>query len=186
MAETWKIPPYPLRWPLTDDQGKTIDTLHFRPILHGEHAEVLAQHEDEDDILLALLELTTGQPVALLERLKKPDYNSLARRVFELVNQDAPHFMSEEIDPDNPCLLVPIMVGGRPVTKLNIEVPGLKVSREMKKYDDAQKRAEFITAACTGLHLPDLAELSVPDWNHLQRRLDAFLNEPADSFPLAT
>lgn len=186
MSETWTIPPYPLRWPLKDDQGRTVDTLTFRPILHGEHAEVLAKHTDDDDRLIALLELATGQTPALLETLRKPDYNSLAARIAELVNQDAAHFMSETIDPDNPRLLVPIDTGGQRLERLTIEVPSLKASREMQKIGDPQKRSEFITAHCTGLMLPDLAELSVPDWNQLQGRLDDFLNEPASSFPLAT
>ena len=186
MAETWNIPPYPLRWPLKDGQGKTVDTLHFRPILHGEHVEVLDAHEDDDDRLLALLELATGAPVSLLETLRKPDYNSLAVRIAEMVNKDAAHFMAEKLDADNPRLLVPLDVGGRRIDQLTIEVPTLKASREMQKIDDPRKRSEFITAHCTGLMVPDLAELSAPDWNQLQQRLDDFLNAPASSFPLAT
>ena len=35
-------------------------------------------------------------------------------------------------------------------------------------------RAEFITAHCTGLMIPDLAGLTVPDWTELQERIDDF------------
>ena len=48
------------------------------------------------------------------------------------------------------------------------------------------ERAEFITAHCTGLMIPDLAGLTVPDWTELQERIDDFLNKPADFFRNAT
>jgi hypothetical protein len=56
----------------------------------------------------------------------------------------------------------------------------------MKKLATNKERAEFITAHCSGLMLPDLAGLTVPDWTQLQERIDDFLNQPADFFRSAT
>jgi hypothetical protein len=56
----------------------------------------------------------------------------------------------------------------------------------MRKLGTAKERAEFITAHCTGLMIPDLASLTVPDWTALQGRIDDFLNQPAAFFRNAT
>jgi hypothetical protein len=56
----------------------------------------------------------------------------------------------------------------------------------MKKLATPAERAEFITAHCTGLMLPDLALLTVPDWTQLQGRIDDFLNKPAAYFQKTT
>jgi hypothetical protein len=62
----------------------------------------------------------------------------------------------------------------------------LRATKAMKKLKTAKERAEFITAHCTGLMLPDLASLTVPDWTQLQVRIDDFLNKPAAFFRSAT
>lgn len=183
---TWTIDPYTLRWPLTAADGTAIDTLHLRPILHGDHARIIEQFSDDDDRLIQLLAVSSGVDATVLEELRRPDYNSLAARIAELVTQSAEHFMDETrastLDVDAPELLLPITVNGQDVISLALKVPTLKASRLMSQYKTAYERAEFITAHCTGLMLPDLAQLSVPDWNALQERINDFLNEPADSF----
>lgn len=183
---TWTIDAYPLHWPLTTADGSTIDTLKLRPILHGDHARIIESYADDDDRLIQLLSVSSGVDASVLEELRRPDYNSLAARIAELVTQDSSHFMDDarvsRQDPDAPELLLPITVNGEQITSLTLSVPTLKASRLMAKYKTAYERAEFITAHCTGLMLPDLALLSVPDWNALQERINDFLNEPADSF----
>ena len=62
----------------------------------------------------------------------------------------------------------------------------LRATKVMKKLATNKERAEFITAHCTGLMIPDLAGLTVPDWTQLQERIDDFLNQPADFFRSAT
>lgn len=187
---SWTIPAHPLRWPLTLPDGTKLAEVTLRPILHGEHADVMATHEDDDDRFLALLEVASGLPQTTLEQLKRPDYTSLEHRVFDLVTKSAPHFMqaadSRAYDADAPKLLHPIKDGQQTIDALTLEVPSLSVTRTMKRITDPVKRAEFITSHCTGLALPLIADLSCPDWNALQERLNAFLNEPADSFPSET
>lgn len=183
---TWTIDAYSLHWPLTAADGTTIDTLALKPILHGDHARIIDAYNDDDDRLIQLLSVSSGVDTSVLEELRRPDYNSLAVRIAELVTQDAAHFMDSDRaahqDPDAPELLLPITVNGEQITSVTLSVPTLKASRLMSKYKTAYERAEFITAHCTGLMLPDLALLSVPDWNTLQERINDFLNETADSF----
>jgi hypothetical protein len=89
-------------------------------------------------------------------------------------------------DPDDVSLLQPLAVAGRTLTTLKLEMPVLRATKAMKKLKTPKERAEFITAHCTGLMIPDLALLTVPDWTQLQVRIDDFLNKPAAFFRSAT
>lgn len=200
---SWKPAPHTLRWPLTvDDEQLTALTL--RPILHGEHADLIARMEahkadkanegkpladDEYDhlVFLSLATLATGLDEKTLLKLKKPDFNGLAQRVFELVSAKSLAFMDAEqraeVEPDAPLLLVPVKCSdGITREAIALEVPDLETTQMMRKISDRRERAEFITAKCTGLIAHDLAQLTVPDWNTLQARLNDFLNETGDFF----
>jgi hypothetical protein len=83
-------------------------------------------------------------------------------------------------------LLLPLEAAGRTLTELPLEMPALRATKVMKKLATNKERAEFITAHCTGLMIPDLSGLTVPDWTELQERIDDFLNQPADFFRNAT
>lgn len=194
---SWTPQPHPLNWPL-EIAGETRDALPLRPIRHGEHAELLkkdatAKAKDgkglgDTALFLALASLATGLEEATLKRLKRPDYNGLQRRVLELVSQDADHFLEalpegEEDDPDAPRLLEPLIrPDGRTLERIPLEVPDLETTLLMEKIGDRYEAAEFITAKCTGLTVQELAEMTVPDWNALQGRIDAFLNQAGDFF----
>ncbi|WP_343794947.1 hypothetical protein, partial [Sphingomonas trueperi] len=96
---SWKPAPHPLRWPLTVDDT-TLAELPLRPILHGEHAELMrrldslkserpAEGKPLEDIefdelaFLSLASMTTGLKEGDVKRLKRPDFNGLASRVLE-------------------------------------------------------------------------------------------------------
>ncbi|MCW6036831.1 phage tail assembly protein [Spirulina subsalsa FACHB-351] len=204
----WKPAPHPLRWPLTV-ADETLTALPLRPILHGEHADLIARMEahkaeqaaqgkplDDDEydnqVFLALAVLTTGLDEKTLLKLKRPDFNGLAQRVFELVSAKSTAFMDADMqarasDPDAPPLLVPIKCSdGITRDAITLEVPDLEATQLMRKYTDRRQRAEFITAKCTGLMVQDLAQLTAPDWNTLQARLNDFLNMTGDFFRLGT
>jgi hypothetical protein len=83
-------------------------------------------------------------------------------------------------------LLLPLDAAGRTFTELSLEMPALRATKVMKKLATNKERAEFITAHCSGLMIPDLAGLTVPDWTELQARIDDFLNQPAAFFRNAT
>ncbi|MNF17826.1 hypothetical protein D3C80_2215590 [compost metagenome] len=66
--------------------------------------------------------------------------------------------------------------------QVSIEVPSLKVSKAMRKMKTDTERADFCTSACTGLSVPEVQSLAIPDWTQLQARLNDFLNKPAAFF----
>lgn len=121
---------------------------------------------------------------------------SIAQYVHEMSTRPASYFLAQVTedessseatnDPDQVQLLQPLNVMGRSMTTLTLEMPMLLATKAMKKLKTAKERAEFITAHCTGLMLPDLDLLTVPDWTQLQVRIDDFLNKPADFFRSAT
>lgn len=182
--------PHKLRWPLALASGESVDELPIRPILHGPHRDALKRLEGQDDdkIFLALAALATGLEETDLQNLKRPDYNGLSQRVFELVSKDADYFRDGEAgDPDAPELLVPITgKNGAPCERVELEVPSTGTTLKMKAITDTFERAEFITASCTGLIVQQLDDLTVPDWNTLQGRIDDFLNQTGDFFRQGT
>lgn len=204
----WKPEPYPLRWPLTLDDGQVLRELIIRPILHKEHTTLIAELDEQkasraangdemepieydDAAFVGLATLATGQPESVLQKLKRPDFNGLTRLIQKMVSLTSYHFMTTEqqraTSKDNPILLVPLKASdGITYDRLELEVPDLQASRMMRRMKDRLERAEFITAKCTGLIPHDLHQLTVPDWNALQERVSDFLNETADSFPTVT
>lgn len=204
----WKPEPHPLRWPLTLDDGQVLKELPLRPILHGEHHTLLGELDEKkaaraetgdpmEDIefdelaFIGLATLATGHPENVIHKLKRPDFNGLAKRVLQMVSLTSHHFLTTEQQrastKDNPVLLVPLKASdGMTYDSIEMEVPDLQASRMMRKMKGKRERAEFITAKCTGLIAHDLNQLTVPDWNTLQERVQHFLNETADYFPATT
>ncbi|MCE0461544.1 MULTISPECIES: phage tail assembly protein [Pseudomonas] len=186
---SWTPPVHVLLSPLTGDDGSQIEQLQLKPLFYAAQKEALARAgEDEDDQFFELAKLATGLSVKELDQLKRPDYVSIAQYVHDMSTRPASYFLepTTEVDPDQVQLLQPLDVAGRSLTSLSLEMPVLRATKAMKKLKTAKERAEFITAHCTGLMLPDLDLLTVPDWTQLQVRIDDFLNKPADFFRNAT
>ncbi|WP_434558408.1 phage tail assembly protein [Pseudomonas sp. Z5-35] len=188
---SWTPPVHVLLSPITGDDGTQIEQLQLKPLYYCAQKDALARAgDDEDDQFFELAKLATGLSLKELDQLKRPDYVSIAQYVHEMSTRPTSHF-SEQVDggpadPDQIQLLQPLDVAGRSLTSLTLEMPVLRATKAMKKLKTAKERAEFITAHCTGLMLPDLASLTVPDWTQLQVRIDDFLNKPADFFRSAT
>ncbi|MFJ4197018.1 phage tail assembly protein [Pseudomonas sp. NPDC089534] len=190
---SWMPPQHDLLSPITGDDGAEIAQIQLKPLFYAAQKEALERAgDDEDDQFYELALLATGLSVKELDQLKRPDYVSIAQYVHEMSTQPASHFLAQaedarrSDDPDEVQLLLPLAVTGRTVTSLSLEMPALRATKVMKKLKTAKERAEFITAHCTGLMIPDLAHLSVPDWTQLQVRIDDFLNQPAAYFRSAT
>ncbi|MFO6340314.1 phage tail assembly protein [Pseudomonas aeruginosa] len=185
---TWKPEPHPLRWPVTTECGETLTSIELRALTVEEHRAALATvGDDEDDQFEALLLAATGLSLSVLEQIKRPDYVSLVKRMYEYVNLPASYFLGRKPeDPDDAELLVPIKAIGRTVDRLALQVPAMKATKVMRKLKADAERADFISAHCTGLSTVEIVRLSLPDWTQLQERLHAFLNKPADYFPNAT
>ncbi|WP_411386628.1 phage tail assembly protein [Pseudomonas sp. MPB03] len=188
---SWMPPTHELLSPITGDDGSQIEQLPLKPLYYAAQKEALARAgDDEDDQFFELAKLATGLSVKELDQLKRPDYVSIAQYVHEMSTRPASYFLesmdSTAVEPDQVQLLQPLDVAGRSLTSLTLEMPVLRATKAMKKLKTAKERAEFITAHCTGLMIPDLDHLTVPDWTQLQVRIDDFLNKPADFFRSAT
>jgi len=190
---SWMPPKHVLLSPITGDDGAEIEQIQLKPLYYAAQKEALARAgDDEDDQFFELAKLATGLSVKELDQLKRPDYVSIAQYVHEMSTRPASYFLEQQaqgeqsVDPDQVQLLQPLNVAGRSMTSLTLEMPVLRATKAMKKLKTAKERAEFITAHCTGLMLPDLDLLTVPDWTQLQVRIDDFLNKPADFFRSAT
>ena len=191
---SWMPPKHLLLSPITADDGSQIEQIQLKPLHYAAQKEALARAgDDEDDQFFELALLATGLSVKELDQLKRPDYVSIAQYVHEMSTRPASYFLAQVADgvepsddPDQVQLLQPLAVAGRTLTSLPLEMPVLRATKVMKKLKTAKERAEFITAHCTGLMIPDLALLTVPDWTQLQVRIDDFLNQPAAFFRSAT
>jgi hypothetical protein len=190
---SWMPPKHVLLSPITGDDGSEIEQIQLKPLYYAAQKEALARAgDDEDDQFFELAKLATGLSVKELDQLKRPDYVSIAQYVHEMSTRPASYFLEQQaqgeqsVDPDQVPLLQPLNVAGRSMTSLTLEMPVLRATKAMKKLKTAKERSEFITAHCTGLMLPDLDLLTVPDWTQLQVRIDDFLNKPADFFRSAT
>jgi len=185
---SWTPPIHELLSPITADDGSQIEQLPLKPLHYAAQKDALARAgDDEDDQFFELAKLATGLSAKELDQLKRPDYVSIAQYVHEMSTRPASYFMDDpQVDPDQVQLLQPLDVAGRSLTSLTLEMPVLRATKAMKKLKTAKERAEFITAHCTGLMIPDLDRLTVPDWTQLQVRIDDFLNKPADFFRSAT
>ncbi|KAB0485034.1 Phage tail assembly chaperone protein, E, or 41 or 14 [Pseudomonas reinekei] len=190
---SWTPPTHELLSPITGDDGSHIEQILLKPLFYAAQKEALARAgDDEDDQFFELALLATGLSVKELDQLKRPDFVSIAQYVHEMSTRPTSFFLQPveqddpAIDPDQVQLLQPLAVAGRTLTELTLEMPVLRATKAMKKLKTGKERAEFITAHCTGLMLPDLAQLTVPDWTQLQVRIDDFLNQPAAFFRNAT
>ncbi|MGE8069554.1 phage tail assembly protein [Pseudomonas sp. NPDC089569] len=189
---SWMPPKHELLSAISADDGSSIEQIQLKPLYYAAQKEALARAGDnEDDQFFELALLATGLSVKELDQLKRPDYVSIAHYVHEMSTLPTSHFLElagepSSADPDDVTLLQPLAVAGRTLTALSLEMPVLRATKAMKKLKTAKERAEFITAHCTGLMLPDLALLTVPDWTQLQVRIDDFLNRPAAFFRSAT
>lgn len=190
----WMPPKHDLLSPITGNDGTQIEQIQLNPLYYAAQKEALSRAgDDEDDQFFELALLATGLSIKELDQLKRPDYVSIAQYVHEMSTLPTSHFLEQvgeaeqpSATPDEVTLLQPLAVAGRTLTSLTLEMPVLRATKAMKKLKTPKERAEFITAHCTGLMLPDLALLTVPDWTQLQVRIDDFLNQPAAFFRSAT
>jgi len=193
----WMPPLHVLLSPITADTGATIEQIQLKPLFYAPQKEALARAgDDEDDQFFELAKLATGLSVKELDQLKRPDYVSIAQYVHDMSTRPASYFLeelgeaanesNESLTTEQVQLLLPLDAAGRVLSSVTLEMPALRATKVMKKLTTAKERAEFITSHCTGLMIPDLADLTVPDWTELQERIDDFLNKPAAFFRSAT
>lgn len=181
---TWSLPEHTLRFPITLEGGESLTAISLRAFSVAEHRKALAEAgKDTDDQFEALLRVASGLSEEVLEQIKRPDYVSLSSKIHEYISLPASFFLeSTPKDPDDAPLLVPVKGMGRMIERLQLQVPSLKVSKMMRKLKTDHDRADFCSAHCTGLSVPEIQSLAIPDWTQLQDRLNDFLNKPAHFF----
>uniref|UniRef100_A0A6M3J569 Putative tail assembly chaperone n=1 Tax=viral metagenome TaxID=1070528 RepID=A0A6M3J569_9ZZZZ len=175
-----------LRWALACG----LATLSVGLLTHAAHAEALKDNPPERQAFERFAVLSCGLTAEQVKQMKTPDWNTLRLALSDVVSKPSSFFFEQagvKFDPDNPVLLQPITAdAGHVISEIKLEVPDVGATDIMASLPTTEQRSEFITMNCTGLSKTELARLSVPDWNHLQGRLNAFLNEPADSFLVET
>lgn len=178
-----------LRWPLKGP-GTAVTVLALGLVLHADHAAVLAANDDETKIFAEFARLSCGLTAEQVGDLKTPDWNKLRLKLSDLVAKPSSFFFQRAgiaFDADAPLLLHPITSDtGELITEIELQVPSVSTTELMKKQLNAEARSTFITMSCTGLSATEISRLSCPDWNHLQERINSFLNETADFFPAET
>jgi hypothetical protein len=182
--QPWALPDHPLRFPVDLADGRSLASVSLRPFSVAEHRAAIAKAgADEDDHFEALLRLASGLSEEELGEIKRPDYVTLSTMIHEYVSLPASYFLERlPEDPDDVELLVPVKGIGRTIDRLQLQVPGMKVTKAMRKMKTDNERADFCSASCTGLSVPEIQRLSIPDWTQLQGRLNDFLNKPAAYF----
>ena len=181
----WEMPSYPLLYPISLENSETVSEIPLRPIVVSEHRAALVKAgKDNDDQFEQILVVASGLPVEVLEQIKQPDYVALVDLIHDYIKLPGTYFTGRKPEnPDDFPLLVPIKAfGGRVIDSLQIQVPAMKVSKAMRKFKTPNERADFVSAHCVGLTVPEVQSLSLPDWTQLQERLSDFLNKPAAFF----
>lgn len=185
----WVMPSYPLLFPVSLDSGEALAEIPLRAINVAEHRAALVKAgKDNDDQFEQILVVASGLPASVLEQIKQPDYVALVDLIHDYIKLPGTYFTGRKPEsPDDFPLLVPIKVfGGKIVDRLQIQVPAMKVSKAMRKLKTPNERADFVSAHCVGLSVPEVQSLSLPDWTQLQERLSDFLNRPAAFFQSET
>lgn len=183
--ENWVMPSHPLLYPVVLESGDTVTEIPLRPIAVSEHRAALVKAgKDNDDQFEQILVVASGLPLEVLEQIKQPDYVALVDLIHDYIKLPGTYFTGRKPEnPDDFPLLVPIKgFGGRVIDRLQIQVPAMKVSKAMRKFKTPNERADFVSAHCVGLSVPEVQSLSLPDWTQLQERLSDFLNRPAAFF----
>jgi hypothetical protein len=192
MTDNFQFKPeaYQLRWPVKKLDGTEINQVSIGMIYHHQHSEILADDPTETVAFRRLVKISCGLSDDEIDQIKRPDWNSLCLKISDLVSKSSAFFFKQhdiKFVVDAPRLLVPINGDdGNPITLIQLTVPSVKTTELMEKQPDANARSLFITMACSGLTEHQINRLAVPDWTHLQERINDFLNETADSFQSET
>lgn len=185
---------HPLRWPVAGLTSVTISTVTIG-LMRELRAKFKMDSRDEAEMdkhgfAVAVCLAHTGLTEEQRGDLTKPDLNSITQHVHELVMTTSSElaFTTEKLQDDQFPLLVPVVDpirGQDPVTMVTMRPPTVRLTDSVRELGEFERERELV-ATCTDL-LPDtVMKLHMPDWLALQRRLNDFLEETADYFPLQT
>jgi len=152
----------------------------------GEYEKAFIEADGNEERFVDLvITICSGLSQKEIERLKRPDFNTIELWVRERSTKQAEYFFAlegEELEKDSPKLLQPL----KGLKQVNLSTPSVKASRMMGKIeptkDNPYAQSKYIVKACSELMDNQIEELSMPDWNQLISRLDDFLNQASDFF----
>ncbi len=185
---------HPLRWPLAGLTSVTISTISI-----GQMRELRAKfkmdsrdeaEKDKHGFNVAVFLAHTGLTEEQRGDMTNPDLNSITQHVHELAMKSSSELVNNttQAEADQFPLLVPVVDpirGQDPVTMVTMRPPTVRLTDSVRELGEFERERELV-ATCTDL-LPDtVMKLHMPDWLALQRRLNDFLEETADYFPLQT
>ncbi|RUR51969.1 phage tail assembly protein [Aeromonas veronii] len=185
---------HPLRWPLDGLTTVTISTISIG-LMRDLRAKFkmdshVAAEKDGHGFAVAVFLAHTGLTEQQRGDLTKPDLNSITQHVHELAMKSSSELVNntEKADADQFTLLVPVadpIKGPDPVTVVTMRPPTVRLTDSVRELGEFDQERELV-ATCTDLMPGTVMKLHMPDWLALQRRLNDFLEEPADYFPLQT
>lgn len=183
-----------LRWPLTDLTAVIISTISIG-LMRELRAKFKMDSRDEAEkdkhgFAVAVFLAHTGLTEEQRGNLTKPDLNSITQHVHELAMKSSSELVNntEKAEADQFTLLVPVVdpiIGKDPVTMVTMRPPTVRLTDSVRELGEFDQERELV-ATCTDLMPATVMKLHMPDWLALQRRLNDFLEEPADYFPLQT
>lgn len=185
---------HPLRWPIDGLTSVTISTVPIG-LMRDLRAKFKMDSRDEAEkdkhgFAVAVCLAHTGLTEEQRGDLTKPDLNSITKHVHDLVMKSSSELVSsdEKLQDDQFSLLVPVVdpfLGKDPVTIVTMRPPTVRLTDSVRELGEFDRERELV-AVCTSLTSETVMKLHMPDWLALQRRLNDFLEEAADYFPLQT
>lgn len=184
---------HPLRWPLTDLTVVTVSTLPLG-LLRQLRGQFHIDDKDESKrdfhgFEIAAFKAATGLSDEQRGDLSQPDLNSLAEIVEKLNMKPSYELVEQHRSSDDEFhLLVPVvdvMRGQEPIQKLQMVPPTVRLTDSMRELGGFARERELV-AVCTNITPLTVDALHMPDWLALQTRINDFLVETADYFPLQT
>ena len=185
---------HPLRWPVAGLTSVTISTVTIGLMRELRAKFKMDSHDeaekDKHGFAVAVCLAHTGLTEEQRGDLTKPDLNSITQHVHELVMKSSSELVStvEKPQDDQFPLLVPVVDpirGQDPVTTVTMRPPTVRLTDSVRELGEFERERELV-ATCTDLMPDTVMKLHMPDWLALQRRLNDFLEETADYFPLQT
>ena len=171
---------------IQSDKHEVMRDVTLRLPIFSQYEQAFIDADGHDETLGDLMiSACTGLTQTEIERLKTPDFNTLNLWVGEHTTKPADYFFAlddKQVDKNTPMLLQPL----RGFDKVVLTTPSVKASRMMTKIENANNnpfaQGKYLVTACTDLMDNHINELSMPDWNQIQLRLNDFLNQASDYF----
>lgn len=169
--------------PLNDLKQVEMNVLQFKTYepIHVKYSE------NNDEYVDQLIHATTGLSIDDIQKLSTPDFNTLEIAINDQINRDSKFYFTQdgkEIMSGQHCFN--IYDDFIAFDSVQMKLPTVKASRVMHEIkgtkDKPYKPQIYILQACSDLDEYDIYNLSIRDWNTLQKAVNDFLSQDAAFF----